>query len=73
MGGYTDVDGTPFSDAYIEVWASVGESEQGYTGEHLGLSVPGRPVSDDYSDAEHDAGVPSKRDQRSGGRIQKCQ
>lgn len=45
MGNYTDVNGTPFSDADIEEWASVAESERGYTGKHLGPSVPGRPVS----------------------------
>lgn len=43
MDGYTDVKGTPFTDEDIERWAE--QSEQGYTGAHLGRSVPGRPVS----------------------------
>jgi hypothetical protein len=45
MSKYTDVNGTPFTDADIEKWAAETESEQGYTGKHLGPSVPGRPVS----------------------------
>ncbi len=35
----------PFTDDDIEQWASKAESEQGYTGKHLGPSVPSRPVS----------------------------
>lgn len=45
MNKYTGVDGVPFTDDDIEQWASEAESEQGYTGKHLGPSVPGRPIS----------------------------
>ncbi len=45
MSNYTDVNGTPFTDEDIERWAAEAESEQGYTGKHLGPSRPGRPVS----------------------------
>lgn len=45
MGKYTAVDGTSFTDEDIERWAAEAESEQGYTGGHIGPSVPGRPVS----------------------------
>ncbi len=40
---YTDVNGTPFTEADIERWAA--ETEQGYAGKHLGPSAPGRPIS----------------------------
>ena len=43
MGEYTDVNGASFTDKDIERWAT--ETEQGYTGKHLGPSAPGRPVS----------------------------
>ncbi|WP_316670426.1 CopG family transcriptional regulator [uncultured Propionibacterium sp.] len=45
MGEYSDVTGTRFTDEDIERWAAEAESEEGYTGKHLGPSVPGRPVS----------------------------
>lgn len=45
MGKYKAVNGTAFTDEEIEKWATSAESEQGYTGGHLGPSVPGRPVS----------------------------
>lgn len=45
MGKYSDVNGTPFTDEDIERWAAEAESETGYTGKHLGPSVPGRPIS----------------------------
>lgn len=45
MSEYTAADGTPFTDEDIERWAAEAESEQGYTGGHIGPSVPGRPVS----------------------------
>ncbi|QPK80774.1 CopG family transcriptional regulator [Schaalia sp. ZJ405] len=45
MGTYTDVNGTAFTDDDIEQWASEAESETGYTGKHLGASIPGRPIS----------------------------
>lgn len=45
MRTYTDVNGVPFTDEDIETWAAEAESEQGYTGGHLGPSTPGRPVS----------------------------
>lgn len=32
---YTDVNGTPFTEADIERWAA--ETEQGYAGKHLSL------------------------------------
>jgi hypothetical protein len=45
MTTHTDVNGTTFTDDDIERWATEAESEQGYTGEHLGPSKAGRPVS----------------------------
>ncbi|WP_159619872.1 CopG family transcriptional regulator [Ruania rhizosphaerae] len=45
MSKYTDVNGVPFTDEDLERWAAEAESEQGYTGKHLGRSVPGRPIS----------------------------
>lgn len=45
MGTHTDVNGTVFTDEDIECWASEAESEAGYTGKHLGSSIPGRPIS----------------------------
>lgn len=45
MSKYTAVNGTEFTDEDIEKWAAEAESEQGYTGGHIGPSVPGRPVS----------------------------
>lgn len=45
MVKYTDVNGTSFTNEDIERWAAEAESEQGYTGKHLGPSVPGRPIS----------------------------
>ena len=43
MTTYTDVNGTPFTDDDIERWAY--HTEEGYTGKHLGPSIPGRPIS----------------------------
>lgn len=43
----TAVNGTTFTDKDIERWATEAESEKGYTGDHLGPPVPGRPVSVD--------------------------
>ena len=45
MGEYSDVNGVPFTEGDIERWAAEAESEAGYTGKHLGPSVPGRPIS----------------------------
>lgn len=45
MSTYTDVNGVAFTDEEIEHWAAEDESEEGYTGGHLGPSRPGRPVS----------------------------
>lgn len=45
MDRYSDVNGIPFSDDDIEQWAAEAESEKGYVGNHLGPSVPGRPIS----------------------------
>lgn len=45
MSKYTAANGTRFTDEDIERWAAEAESEQGYTGRHIGPSVPGRPVS----------------------------
>ena len=45
MSTHTDVNGTPFTDQDIERWAAEAESEQGYTGKHLGPSAPGRSIS----------------------------
>lgn len=45
MNEYSDVNGVPFTDEDIERWAAETESGQGYTGKHLGPSVPGRPIS----------------------------
>lgn len=44
-GEYYDVNGVRFTDEDIERWAAEAESEKGYTGKHLGPSVPGRPTS----------------------------
>lgn len=43
MSVYRDVNGSLFTDEDIERWAF--ETEAGYTGGHLGPSVPGRPIS----------------------------
>lgn len=43
MGTYSDVNGVPFTDDDVERWAA--QAEAGYTGKHLGPSVPGRPIS----------------------------
>lgn len=45
MGKYKAVNGTTFTDKDIEKWANEAESEQGYTGGHLGPAVLGRPVT----------------------------
>jgi hypothetical protein len=45
MSKYTAINGTQFTDDDIERWAAEAESEEGYTGKHIGPSVPGRPVS----------------------------
>lgn len=45
MDNHADVTGTAFTDADIERWAGVAESDAGYTGDHLGPARPGRPVS----------------------------
>lgn len=45
MREYHDVNGVPFTDDDIERWGAEAESGQGYAGEHLGPSVPGRPIS----------------------------
>lgn len=45
MTKYTAITGTTFTDEDIERWAAEAASDQGYTGSHLGPSVPGRPVS----------------------------
>lgn len=45
MTKYTAANGTPFTDEDIDRWAAQDESEEGYTGTHLGPSRPGRPVS----------------------------
>lgn len=45
MGTYTAADGTHFTEADIEHWAAVTESEEGYTGDHRGPTTAGRPVS----------------------------
>ena len=45
MSTYSDASGVPFTDEDIERWATEAESENGYTGKHLGPSVPGRPIS----------------------------
>ena len=45
MSKHTDVNGVPFTEADIERWAAEAESGHGYTGRHLGPSVPGRPIS----------------------------
>lgn len=45
MGTYTAADGTHFTEADIERWAAVTESEEGYTGDHRGPTTAGRPVS----------------------------
>lgn len=43
MGEYTTVDGAPFTDDDVDKWAR--QTEDGYTGGHLGPSRPGRPIS----------------------------
>lgn len=43
MKEYTDVRGASFSDADVERWGE--QAEHGYSGGHLGVSQPGRPVS----------------------------
>lgn len=45
MNRYNDVNGDPFTDEDIEKWAAEAETLNGYTGKHLGPSVPGRPIS----------------------------
>lgn len=45
MEQYTDVHGVQFTEDDIERWAAEDESPAGYTGGHLGPSVPGRPIS----------------------------
>ncbi|MGJ9403059.1 CopG family transcriptional regulator [Arthrobacter sp. KK5.5] len=45
MSKHTAVGGKNFTDADIEAWAAEAESEQGYTGGHIGPPTPGRPVS----------------------------
>jgi hypothetical protein len=45
MSTHYDVNGAPFTDEDIERWATEAESDQGYTGKHVGPSVPGRPIS----------------------------
>lgn len=45
MGKYTAINGTTFTDEDIERWAAEAESDQEYTGGHIGPAVPGRPVS----------------------------
>ena len=43
-GVYHDVNGVRFTDEDIEQWAAEAEPKRGYTGKHLGRSVPGRPT-----------------------------
>lgn len=45
MGQYTGVNGETFTDEELEAWAAHAESEQEYTGGHIGPSSAGRPVS----------------------------
>ena len=45
MSTYRDVNGVPFTDEDIERWAAEAEAGPGYTGKHIGPSVPGRPIS----------------------------
>lgn len=45
MVAYSDVNGVPFTDVDVELWAGEAESEAGYTGNHVGPSMPGRPIS----------------------------
>ena len=45
MSEHTGINGTPLDDEDIERWAAEAESEQGYTGGHLGPAVAGRPIS----------------------------
>lgn len=47
MAKYTAADGTTFTDKDIERWSAEAEPEQEYTGNHIGPSVPGRPVRAD--------------------------
>lgn len=46
MGKDKPVTGETFSEEEIEAWAADAESEQGYTGAHLGPSVVGPPRKD---------------------------
>ena len=45
MAKYTATNGTTFTDEDIERWAAEAESDQEYTGSHIGPAVPGRPGS----------------------------
>lgn len=45
MSAHTDVNGSPFTDGDLEAWAAGPESDQGYSGKHLGPSIAGRPIS----------------------------
>lgn len=45
MKKYTGIDGIEFTDNDIEKWAAEAESDHGYSGDHLGPAVPGRPIS----------------------------
>lgn len=44
MSQHIIVDGTPFTDEDVERWAAEDESEEGYSGGHLGPAVEGLPV-----------------------------
>lgn len=46
MGKDKPVTGEAFNEEKIEAWAADAESEQGYTGKHLGPSVVGPPRKD---------------------------
>ncbi|RLP07666.1 CopG family transcriptional regulator [Propionibacterium australiense] len=45
MGAHHDMNEIQSADKDIEQRAAEAESERGYTGKHLGPSVPGRPIS----------------------------
>ena len=45
MATYKSTDGAVFTDDALERWALEAESDTGYTGKHLGPSIPGRPIS----------------------------
>jgi hypothetical protein len=45
MSTHQDVNGVPFTDDDLDRWAAEAESPEGYTGKHLGPSIPGRPIS----------------------------